>query len=57
MLKKLCINKNVGLEIPKYTSTVVTTDKSANTNQILRVFETCSCDIINLFEIKLSRRM
>ncbi len=42
--------------IPKTTSTVVTTDKSAKTNQILFVFETCSCAIticyIILNEIK-----
>ena len=35
MLKKLFMNKNSGLTIPKNTSTVVTTDNKAKTNQIL----------------------
>ena len=50
MLKKLFMNKKSGFIIPKNTSTVVTTDKRAKTNQILRVLDTCSCDIINSFQ-------
>jgi hypothetical protein len=34
------MNKKSGFTIPKKTSTVVTTDKRAKTNQILRVLET-----------------